>query len=156
MAHELRTLVDAIQDTDAYSNSVLKDLTDENEILKKTIRTITKSLKQQKTWHTKLSLHNRRLKHALKNKEKTIDKLKTENAETSTWNGELLTKNIVLTMDNERNTDDFKTLKARLDDHSCPYCGAPAPRTSSTGAPAPRTSSTGTQTPVTFNKHFMG
>ena len=72
--------------------------------------------------------------------------LQTENMDLNDDEDELETEIATLHLDNERNTDDFKTLTKRLADHSCPYCGAPAPRTSSTG----------TQTQSTFNKHFMG
>ncbi len=75
----------------------------------------------------------------MKKQDKKIERLETENAETSKWNDELLTKNVVLTMDLERNTDDYKTLKARLDDNSCAYCGTMTPR----------------QAPPTYDKHFI-
>ena len=153
MALELRSIVTVMAETDDHNKNVIKDLQDKNTDLEKQIKKLTNSTNKQRTWQLKTTNQVRRNKTLIKNMNKTIERLetdntelKTENDELKTENDELQTQNIELEMDTEQNTIDFSTITKRLADHSCPYCGTPAPRTDSIG----------TQTQVTFNKHFTG
>ena len=158
MALELRSHVDAMHDvmkeTDDHNRNVVKDLQDKIKEHEKTIKKLTRSSKAQRTWQLKTSNHVRRQKTSIKNMNSTIDAMETEYKDLLTENTDLRKENadmeteiVMLHIDNERNTEDFKTLTKRLSDHSCAYCGTPK---------ATRYTEVDTQTPLTFNKHFMG
>ena len=136
MAREPKTLADSIQDVDQHNRALFNEMTEENKKLQKTIDAMTRIAKTRKTLRAKLTLQNRRLKHQTRKQNERIDKLETANTRLST--------------ENSLNADDLQTIKRRLDDNSCAYCGTPTP------APAPATSSTDTGTQTTSNKHFMG
>jgi hypothetical protein len=89
-------------------------------------------IKTMKTWRLKTVLQARRQKHALKNKDKTIKAL-TDRV------NHLKTEITDMETDNAQNSIDFDTIKDRLNDCSCPWCGTPAPQ--------PARTETGTQTP---------
>ena len=156
MALELRLHVDAMKETDDHNVAVVKDLQDKNKDLEKTIKKLTGTKKAQRTWQLKTTNHVRRQKTSIKNMNSTIDAMeteykdmKTETDALKTVNDTLETEIATLHLDNERNTEDFKTSAKRLADNSCAYCGTPTPK-------ATRYTEVGTQTPVTFDKHFMG
>ena len=143
MALTLRTLVTVMEETDDHNKKVVKDLEDK-------IKKLTRTTKLQKTWQHKTTNQVRRQKTTIRNMTNTIDameteymELKTETDELKTMNDTLETEIATLDLDNERNTEDFKTLTKRLADNSCAYCGTPTPAPAP--APAPATSSSDAQ-----------
>ena len=139
-----------MEETDDHNKKVVKDLEDK-------IKKLTTTTKQGNTWRAKLKLQNRRLKRAMKNKDKIIadmtehdlnqqalhDTLQTENSQLTTVIMDLQTENMVLHEANDQKDEDFDTVMDRLADNSCAYCGTSTPATSSTDrdTPTPATSS---------------
>ena len=129
-----------MHETDDHNTKVVTDLEDQ-------IKKVKTSIKTMKTWKQKMTLENRRLKRKTTKQDMKITELETEITQLSTvimdlqtenmdlneYDDVLLTKNVELTMDLERNKDDFRTMTKRLDNSSCPYCSSPTPSTSSTG-----------------------